>query len=537
MEELAPWYGDERERMKRISCKKLKFIYIQTMFFVFYCYYFFFGEISLFEETGNNYFHIILNGQEIGVAGEEKLAEELLVEARRNLVSGESELVFMENKLECIGEEVLWGAIDSRDVLLERMQEVLEKARVETVQRAYTVKVNEYTVNLRSISEVEALLQAAVDRYDTERKFQVELLQNLDREFSVLSADIVNRQQEQKEEPEIFPQAGIHSGISNAIAQAEPEIEKDFEDYELGILEMSFLEEVEIVEAYLPESRLTNLETAIEEVTKDQELITTYEVVAGDTLTAISLKVNIPMEQIIAMNSSILEHENSVIHIGDELVITVPEPELSVRRVEENYVEEVYDADVIYIDNDDWYTTKSVIHQQPSAGFRKVIAITTYENNKEVGREIIKEEVVMEAVPKIVERGTKIPPTYIKPISGGRLTSRFGKRKAPVAGASTYHKGVDWAVPTGTAVFASSGGTVAKAGWGSGYGYVVYINHPDGRQTRYAHCSKVLVSAGQTVKQGQKIALSGNTGVSSGPHVHFEMLINGVQKDALQYLD
>ena len=143
----------------------------------------------------------------------------------------------------------------------------------------------------------------------------------------------------------------------------------------------------------------------------------------------------------------------------------------------------------------------------------------------------------MEAVPKIVERGTKIPPTYIKPISGGRLTSRFGKRKAPVAGASTYHKGVDWAVPTGTAVFASSGGTVAKAGWGSGYGYVVYINHPDGRQTRYTHCSKVLVSAGQTVKQGQKIALSGNTGVSSGPHVHFEMLINGVQKDALQYLD
>ena len=72
---------------------------------------------------------------------------------------------------------------------------------------------------------------------------------------------------------------------------------------------------------------------------------------------------------------------------------------------------------------------------------------------------------------------------------------------------------------------------MAKAGWGSGYGYVVYINHEDGRQTRYGHLSKILVKAGQTVKQGEKIALSGNTGVTTGPHLHFEILINGKQVD------
>ena len=177
------------------------------------------------------------------------------------------------------------------------------------------------------------------------------------------------------------------------------------------------------------------------------------------------------------------------------------------------------------------------MRQQPSAGFRRAITLSTYLNDQETDREVIKEEVLLEPVAKIVERGTKIPPSYIKPISGGRQSSGFGRRKQPTKGASTYHKGVDWAVPKGTAVYASCGGTVAKAGWGSGYGYVIYINHPDGRQTRYGHLSKVLVKAGQTVKQGEKIALSGNTGITSGPHLHFEILIGGKQVNPLKYLN
>jgi len=271
-------------------------------------------------------------------------------------------------------------------------------------------------------------------------------------------------------------------------------------------------------------------------VIKEQEMPGEYEVVAGDTLSEIAIKVNIPMDKIIEMNSETLENENSTIRIGDKLIITVPEPELSVERTEKNYYEEIYDADIIYVDNDSWYTTQTKVLQQPSAGFRKVVANVFFVNDKEVSREILKEEIVMEAVPKIVERGTKIPPTYIKPISGGRQSSGFGKRNAPTKGASTYHKGIDWAVPKGTAVFASCGGTVARAGWGSGYGYVVYINHSDGRQTRYAHLSKVLVKVGQRVDQGQRIALSGNTGISSGPHLHFEMLIGGKQVNPLKYL-
>ncbi len=520
--------------MKKISWKKMKFLYIEATILIMLAYFYLFCEPLTFEKTGENYFHVQLNGQEIGTVSDPKEARKLLIQARKSVAGRESELVFMEAELSCTGEEILWGQVDDKEVLRERMETVLAASVQETMHRAYTVKVDEYMVNLSSLEEVDALLQAAIDKYDTEAKFDVVLSQDSVREFHVLSVDVVDRGVETQEDT-ILPEAGIQAAFSNMIFSAKPQVEKDFEDFELGILEMDFPQEVEIVEAYLPKSRLTDIDQAIEELTKEQELKTVYKVVAGDTLSEIAIKVNIPMEQIIAMNDS-LENENSVLHIGDELVITVPEPTLSVSRVEESYIEEIYDAEIVYVDNHNWYTTQSKVLQQPSAGFRKIIAQSSYVNDELVSREIIKEEVVMEAVPKIVERGTKIPPTYIKPISGGRLSSRFGKRSQPTAGASTYHKGVDWATPTGTSVVASCGGTVARAGWGSGYGYVVYINHADGRQTRYAHLSKVLVKVGQTVKQGERIALSGNTGVSSGPHVHFELLIGGSQVDPLKYL-
>lgn len=526
-------------KKRKFHFKKIKLAYIKsTLFTLFGCLLFVKGYTP-YEETGENFFHVFVNEQEVGIVGDTQRAEELLVEARRRVASESEELVFIEAELSYEGEEVLWGVVDEEEAVLERMEQVLRDSVRKTMHRSYTMKVNEYMVNLASVDEVQTLLQAAVNKYDSEQKFQVELVQDNVRGFNVLTTQMVDSavQEENAQSVEDYMTAGVEDILATMGQQEEPVEEMDFSDYDLGLKTVDFAEEVEIVEAYLPESQLAPLQAAIDDVTKEQEKPGEYEVVAGDTLSKISLKVNIPMDKIIEMNSHMLEDENSMIRVGDMLIITVPEPELSVTRVEQNYLEEIYDADVIYVDNNDWYTTQTKILQQPSAGFRKVVVNVSYLNDKEVSREILKEEIVTEAVPKIVERGTKIPPTYVKPISGGRLSSSFGKRTAPKKGASTYHKGVDWAVPTGTAVYASCGGTVAKAGWGSGYGYVVYLTHEDGRQTRYAHLSKVLVKAGQKVKQGERIALSGNTGVSTGPHLHFEMLIGGKQVNPLNYLD
>ncbi len=525
--------------MKRITSyyKRLKVRNIKIAVLAVFVSIFFLPSFVPFEKTGNNIFTVILNGKEVGIVSDAEEAEEYMMEARRQVAKGKEELVLVESDLETKGSEVLWGKIDEPDRVVSRMVEVLSSDVKETLQRAYVVKINEYMINLSSQSDVTSLLQAALDKYDGQGRYRVELKLDPSRELPVLTTNILTQEEAVEETQEVINlEAGIHAEITNIFEEVEPAVEKDFEDYDLGLISMEYGDTIEVVEAYLKEEELTDLNAAISEVTQEEEKSDVYEVVSGDTLSEIALKTNIPMDKLIEMNDS-LEDERSMIRAGDELIITVPEPKLAVVRQEEMYYEEDYEEDVIYIDNDEWYTTETKTLQEPSAGHRKVIAVVTFENDKEVSTEIIKEEITYQAVAKIVERGTKIPPTYIKPISGGRLTSNFGRRSRPTKGASTYHKGVDWATPTGTAVYASCGGTVAKAGWGSGYGYVVYINHPDGRQTRYGHLSKVLVSAGQTVSQGQKIALSGNTGVSTGPHLHFEILINGSQVNPLKYLN
>jgi len=118
---------------------------------------------------------------------------------------------------------------------------------------------------------------------------------------------------------------------------------------------------------------------------------------------------------------------------------------------------------------------------------------------------------------------------FIWPVSG-TFTSPFGYRWGRL------HAGIDIAVPEGTPVRAADGGTVAIAGWTGGYGNYTCVNHGRGISTCYGHQSRIAVSVGQSVSQGQVIGYSGNTGHSTGPHVHFEVRINGNPVDPMGYL-
>ncbi len=111
-----------------------------------------------------------------------------------------------------------------------------------------------------------------------------------------------------------------------------------------------------------------------------------------------------------------------------------------------------------------------------------------------------------------------------------RISSRFGYRNAPAKGASSFHKGMDFAAPAGTPVFAAADGVITVRESQRGYGNVVYIKHADGSETRYGHMSGFTdIQPGQVIREGEQIGFVGSTGVSTGPHLHFEVRTAGGQ--------
>jgi murein DD-endopeptidase MepM/ murein hydrolase activator NlpD len=122
------------------------------------------------------------------------------------------------------------------------------------------------------------------------------------------------------------------------------------------------------------------------------------------------------------------------------------------------------------------------------------------------------------------------------PIAGAELTSTFGNRIDPFAHTHAFHAGLDFAARIGTPIVSAAGGIVAFAGFKRDFGWVVEIDHGNGLSTRYAHASELLVHAGQVVVPGDRIAMVGSTGRSTGPHLHFEVLRAGDPVDPRHYL-
>lgn len=129
-------------------------------------------------------------------------------------------------------------------------------------------------------------------------------------------------------------------------------------------------------------------------------------------------------------------------------------------------------------------------------------------------------------------RGQSIKKTLMKtPVDGARMSSKFGMRRHPILGYNKMHKGVDFAAPLGTPIYAAGDGVLEKVGRNGGYGNYMRIRHTNGLKTAYAHLHKFAkgMSVGKRVKQGQVIGYIGSTGRSTGPHLHYEVILNGKQ--------
>ena len=133
---------------------------------------------------------------------------------------------------------------------------------------------------------------------------------------------------------------------------------------------------------------------------------------------------------------------------------------------------------------------------------------------------------------------TRYSGTFTWPLPGyTNNSSAYGWRVHPIFGTRKFHKGEDIPAPTGTPIVAAASGTVTTAGWVSGYGNYTVINHGGGVMTAYGHQSAIHVSVGQTVSAGQTIGLVGSTGNSTGPHLHFEVYVNGSTQNPMSYFN
>ncbi|MGC6492488.1 MAG: peptidoglycan DD-metalloendopeptidase family protein [Myxococcota bacterium] len=121
-------------------------------------------------------------------------------------------------------------------------------------------------------------------------------------------------------------------------------------------------------------------------------------------------------------------------------------------------------------------------------------------------------------------------PSFL-PVSGARTTSHFGHRSDPLSGEHKHHHGLDLAAPRGTPIRAAMGGEVIRSSKAGGYGNLVEVRHADGSTTRYAHCDRLDVRVGDKVSAGEQIATVGSTGRSTGPHLHFEVRVDGKAVD------
>ncbi|MGI5878140.1 MAG: peptidoglycan DD-metalloendopeptidase family protein [Christensenellales bacterium] len=299
--------------------------------------------------------------------------------------------------------------------------------------------------------------------------------------------------------------------------------------------EVGFVEKITVRPELVSPSSVLTVDDALHTLTMGTGIQDNwYTVQEGDSLARIAKAFGIEVEDLRKMNPSVADTD--VIRPGDRLNVALPRSWINVRFVETLSGEETLPYETTTVKDDSMYVSQRKVSQKGVDGRRFVVSQVRYVNGVEADRVIIMESVLEEPVDEIVREGTRKMPAIREqalrgllplPLKTGSyvISSRFGMRT--LNGKTRMHKGLDMAAPTGTPIYASASGTVVYAGLASGYGRVVYIDHGHGVQTRYGHCSELKVKKGDTVKRGERIALVGNTGVSTGPHCHFEVRVDG----------
>ncbi len=294
---------------------------------------------------------------------------------------------------------------------------------------------------------------------------------------------------------------------------------------------VEFCEEIKVKKEYMHIGLLKTPEEALEVLSGNTRELASYVVQTKDTLWDIAAKYDTTVEHLLAINDNLSEN------IKDGMTIRVEEsiPLLSVRSVQTVSLLEPVPYEVEKVDDATLYKGTTKVTQPGVEGEAEVLARITKINGIEKNKEILESETVREPIKQIERIGTKERPkttgsgTFIR-ASYGSLSWRYGSRWG------RNHTGIDIAGSYNSPIKAADGGVVTYAGWMSGYGNYVVINHENGYQTGYGHCASLCVKVGSRVAKGDVIAKMGNTGRSTGTHLHFEVKKNGSYVNPLSYV-
>lgn len=319
-----------------------------------------------------------------------------------------------------------------------------------------------------------------------------------------------------------------------------------------NIQSFDFNEEITVRNTYVRQEEILKQEDAQNKLLENRYDMTEYELKEGDNIWDIAMTHGTTMERILELNPSI--EDETKMQIGDIIKVEKASPILSITTVEEATYKELIPADIQYVEFSDLYKNQTKVYQEGNDGLKELTVAVTKVNGEEVSRSLISEKTLIQEKTKVIAYGTKEKPVvtepekdgsnnnsssssnssglFIHPLKGaGRVSSTYGPRWG------TFHKGIDYAAPAGTPVYASAAGKVIYSGYNSGgYGKLVIIEHSNGYQTYYAHNSSLYVNVGETVSKGERIAGVGSTGDSTGNHLHFEIRKNGTPVNPANYL-
>jgi murein DD-endopeptidase MepM/ murein hydrolase activator NlpD len=303
----------------------------------------------------------------------------------------------------------------------------------------------------------------------------------------------------------------------------------------INIRDVKIMETFKIdpAQAYYPD--ILTEEKAFTYVLEGTEQKVTYEVKSGDNFYSIARDFHLDPSSLIDANPNL---NPRLLKVGDSINLTMPRPLLNIEISYQHIYEEIIPAPIIVQKDNTMLRTQTVVEEPGDSGNKRVYADITLHNGFIKTREVSMEEILKTPRLRILRQGTQRTPDDILVASAflppgiGIITSKFGAMRW-----NKPHTGIDIAVGSGTNVLAYRAGVIKFAGWNPwGYGNLVVIDHGDGFETYYAHNSVILVEVGQNVSKGDVLSLSGNTGISTGPHVHFEVRINGLAIDPLAYL-